>query len=107
MIRKTIITAAALGAVAASGAAVAAPAQDAIEACRVAIEANAGQDVVSKLTKIKSRGANYEVWLSVKAEDQDQRTYCYLRRGQLDQFVVEDGSWVGRNPKRPESVDLG
>ncbi len=90
-----------------SGTATAAPAQDAIKACKVAVEASVGQGTLSKLTKVKSRGANYEVWLNVKGEDAAQRSYCYLRRGEVDQLVVEDGKWVGRNPKRPEAVKIG
>lgn len=90
-----------------SGTATAAPAQDAIKACKVAVEANVGQGTLSKLTKVKSRGANYEVWLNVKGEDATQRSYCYLRRGEVEQIVVEDGQWVGRNPKRPEAAQIG
>jgi len=90
-----------------SGTATAAPAQDAIKACKVAVEENIGQGTLSKLTKVKSRGANYEVWLNVKGDDATQRSYCYLRRGEVQQIVVEDGQWVGRNPKRPEAAQIG
>jgi len=89
-----------------AGTAAAAPAQDAIEACKGAVSEAAGDEVVTKLMKIKPRGANYEVWLNVVNDDQTQRSYCYLRRGEVQQFVTEDGKWVGRNPRRPESVDL-
>ena len=90
-----------------AGTAVAAPAQDAIKACKVAVEESVGNDVLSKLTKVKARGANYEVWLNVKGGENQQRSYCYLRRGEVDQVVVEDGKWVGRNPRRPEAIQIG
>lgn len=92
-----------------SGAATAgAPAEQAIKACRVAIEDSASDDVISRLSKIKTRGNNYEVWMNVSNDNgEQQRTYCYTRRGEVDQFVLEDGKWIGRNPRRPESVDLG
>lgn len=107
MIRKDIFAALGMVSALASGAAVAAPAEEAIEACRIAVESSVGEDAVSKLTKIKARGANYEVWLNVEADDEAKRSYCYLRRGDVAQFVVEEGKWVGRNPRRPDSVDLG
>lgn len=97
----------AVGATLLSGTAVAAPAQKAIKACKVAVEESVGDGVLSKLTKVKARGANYEVWLNLQGSDTQQRSYCYLRRGEVDQMVVEDGKWVGRNPKRPEAVSIG
>ena len=90
-----------------AGNAMAAPAQDAIKACKVAVEASVGDGVLAKLTKVKARGANYEVWLNLKDGDTQQRSYCYLRRGEVDQLVVEEGKWVGRNPKRPEAAQIG
>lgn len=90
-----------------TGTAMAAPAQDAVRACKVAVEESVGDGVLSKLTKVKARGANYEVWLNVKGGDEQQRSYCYLRRGEVDQLVVEDGKWVGRNPRRPEAAQIG
>lgn len=106
MINKTFFATLGVASLLVSGAAVAAPAEKAIEACRTAVEGTVGGDVVAKLTKIKSRGANFEVWLNVEAEDAEKRSYCYLRRGDVAQVVVEEGKWVGRNPSRPESVDL-
>ena len=91
-----------------SNGAMANKAEQAIKACRVAVEDSASSDVISRLSKIKTRGNNYEVWMNVSSDSGDQqRTYCYLRRGEVDQFVLEDGKWIGRNPRRPESVDLG
>jgi len=90
--------------VAAEGA-FAARAKDAVEACKVASAAAAvNEDTVGKLIKVKSRGANYEVWLNLRG-DQDQKTYCYLRRGEVEQLVMEEGAWKGRNPKRPETSE--
>jgi len=90
-----------------SGTAAAAPAQDAIKACKIAVQESVGEGTLSKLTKVKSRGANYEVWLNVKGDEAKQRSYCYLRRGEVQQLVLEDGQWVGRNPRRPEAAEIG
>ena len=90
-----------------SGTAAAAPAQDAIKACKTAVQDSVGEGTLAKLTKVKSRGANYEVWLNVKGEAASQRSYCYLRRGEVQQLVTEDGQWVGRNPRRPEAAEIG
>jgi len=84
----------------------AAPADDAIQACRAAIEQAQGDDVVAKLSKVRPRGNNYEVWFNVQTDQVQQRSYCYLRRGEVQQMVTEDGQWKGRNPKRPQGVDL-
>lgn len=90
-----------------TGEVAAAPAEDAIRACRDAVEQSLGEDVLSRLTKIKSRGANYEVWLNLSGDQLEQRSYCYFRRGEVQQIVVEDGRWVGRNPRRPEGAAPG
>lgn len=89
-----------------AGIASAAPADDAIQACRIAIEQAQGDDIVTRLSKVRPRGNNYEVWFNVATEQAQQRSYCYLRRGEVQQLVTEDGRWKGRNPKRPENVDL-
>jgi hypothetical protein len=90
-----------------SGTAAAAPAQDAIRACKTAVEDSVGDDKLAKLTKVRARGANYEVWLNLSGDDNPQRSYCYLRRGEVDELVVEDGKWIGRNPKRPDGANVG
>ena len=90
-----------------SGTAAAAPAQDAIRACKTAVEDSVGNGQLARLTKVRARGANYEVWLNLSGDDAEQRSYCYLRRGEVDQLVVEDGQWIGRNPKRPEGANIG
>ena len=87
-------------------AAFAAQAKDALEACKLAVNAGKDAEVITKLMKIKARGANYEVWLNIDAQDQEQKGYCFLRRGEVEQLIVEDGSWVGRNPRRPETAEL-
>jgi hypothetical protein len=102
-----IVTISAAASLVLAGNVVAAPAQDAIKACKVALEASVGDGILAKLTKVKARGANYEVWLNVKDGDTQQRSYCYLRRGEVDQLVVEEGKWVGRNPRRPEAAQIG
>ena len=106
MNKLTVLAIAACTTLVASNA-TAAPAQRAIQACKVAVEENIGDGVLTKLTKVKARGANYEVWLNLKDGDSQQRSYCYLRRGEVDQLVVEDGKWVGRNPRRPDAVTIG
>jgi hypothetical protein len=93
----------ALTLVAAEGA-LAARAKDAVEACKVAATAKAGDDVIAKLIKVKSRGANYEVWLNLHGE-QDQKTFCFLRRAEVETLVMEEGEWRGRNPRRPEITE--
>ena len=105
MSRKAVVSLGllALTLVAAEGA-LAARAKDAVEACKIAATAEAGDDVVAKLIKVKSRGANYEVWLNLRGE-QDQKTFCYLRRAEVETLVMEDGAWKGRNPKRPELAE--
>jgi len=105
MSRKTVISLGllALTLLAADGA-LAARAKDAVEACKVAATAKAGEDVTAKLIKVKSRGANYEVWLNLRGE-QDKRTFCYLRRAEVETLVMEEGEWRGRNPRRPELTD--
>ena len=101
----TVVVAASMGF---SSGAMANKAEQAIQACRIAVEESASSDVIARLSKIKTRGNNYEVWMNVSSDAGDQqRTYCYLRRGEVDQFVLEDGKWIGRNPRRPEAVDLG
>lgn len=90
----------------AAGTVSAAPADDAIQACRTAIEQAQGDEVVTKLSKVRPRGNNYEVWFNVVTDEAQQRSYCYLKRGEVQQMVTEDGAWKGRNPKRPKSVDL-
>jgi hypothetical protein len=87
-------------------AAFAAQAKDALEACKVAVNAGNEAEVITKLMKIKARGANYEVWLNIDNADQAQKGYCFLRRGEVEQLIVEEGSWVGRNPRRPETAEL-
>jgi hypothetical protein len=88
----------------AADSAMAARAKDAVEACKLAATAEAGEDVVAKLIKVKSRGANYEVWLNLRGE-QEQKTFCYLRRAEVETLVTEEGAWKGRNPRRPEITD--
>ena len=107
MNRSSVIAMGLAAGISVSSAAVAAPAQDAIRACKIAVEESVGDGVLSNLTKVKSRGANYEVWLNVKGDDLQQRSYCFLRRGQVEQLVTEDGKWVGRNPRRPEAAEVG
>ena len=80
-------------------------ADDAIQACRVAIQSEQGDDAIAKLTKIKSRGTAYEVWFNVDAQE-DVKSWCFMKRGEVQQLVTTDGKWKGRNPKRPEGIDL-
>lgn len=89
-----------------TGSALAAAADDAIETCRAAIEQAQGVDVSAKLSKVKPRGNNYEVWFNVKDDGVDRKSYCYLKRGEVQQLLTQEGRWKGRNPRRPEGVDL-
>ena len=89
-----------------TGSALAAAADDAIQSCRAAIEQAQGDDVSAKLSKVKPRGNNYEVWFNVKDDGIYRKSYCYLKRGEVRQLLTQEGRWKGRNPRRPEGVDL-
>ena len=88
------------------GTAHASRAQDTIEQCRNAIEQTQGTEAVAKLSKIKSRGRNYEVWFNLKGTGEDMRSYCYGKPGEVKQLITENGRWKGRNPPRPEDVSF-
>ena len=103
---RIVIVTAALACGLGSGSALAAAADDAIQSCRAAIEEAQGADVSAKLSKVKPRGNNYEVWFNVKDDGIYRKSYCYLKRGEVRQLLTQEGRWKGRNPRRPEGVDL-
>ena len=103
---RIIIVTAALACGLGSASALAAAADDAIKSCRAAIEEAQGVDVSAKLSKVKPRGNNYEVWFNVKDDGIYRKSYCYLKRGEVRQLLTQEGRWKGRNPRRPEGVDL-
>lgn len=98
--RKQVVLMAAL--LATSGSAFASKAADAVSQCRNAVVQEQGVESVAKLKKVKSRGAIYEVWMNIKGDDSEMRTYCALKRGKIQQMVTEEGRWTSSHPKRPE-----
>ncbi|RMF95640.1 MAG: hypothetical protein D6727_10290 [Gammaproteobacteria bacterium] len=107
--KNLVFLASLLFGVALSGPAAAASGDSAFRACRTAVEADIeGKALNTRLSKIRRRGNNYEIWLNLlDRQGASQRGYCYVRRGKVDQLVVEEGRWSGRDPERPPSVDLG
>lgn len=91
-----------------SGSAFASKAGKAVSQCRDAVSQEQGEDAVTKLKKVKSRGVGYDIWLNVKDGDTELRSFCYLKRGELQQIVTEEGRWTSTHPKRPsaETADM-
>lgn len=76
----------------------------AIEACKSAIidaEGNTIDD--ANLKKIKPRGRSYELWFNVSAGEREMKSFCEIKRGEIQFLVTSDGRWSGSNPKRPEA----
>lgn len=89
-----------------AGTASAANADETVKACKAAIVEAEGRDYSDvSLKKIKPRGNSYEAWFNVSGEDQPLKSYCYLKRGKIEQLVTTDGRWTGSNPKRPKVED--
>lgn len=84
-----------------SGSAFASKTSKAISQCRDAVTQEQGEAAVAKLKKVKSRGASYDIWMNVKAGENNLRSYCSLKRGQLQRVVTEEGRWTSNHPKRP------
>ena len=63
----------------------------------------AGADVALK--KIKPRGSSYEAWFNVSDDDEPLKSYCYVKRGNVEQLVTTNGRWTGSNPKRPKAEE--
>ena len=78
-------------------------ADDTIKACRAAIAEAEGLDYSDVfLKKIKPRGNSYEAWFNAGDDDNPLKSYCYMKRGKIEQLVTTEGRWTGSNPKRPK-----
>lgn len=78
-------------------------ADETVRICRAAIAEAEGQDYSDvSLKKIKPRGSSYEAWFNVSDGDQSLKSYCYIKRGKVEQLVTTEGRWTSSNPKRPK-----
>ena len=78
-------------------------ADDTVKVCRSAIAEAEGREYSDiALKKIKPRGNSYEAWFNVSDADEPLKTYCYIKRGKVEQLVTSEGRWTGSNPKRPK-----
>ena len=78
-------------------------ADETVKVCRAAIAEAEGRDYSDvSLKKIKPRGNSYEAWFNVSDSDEPLKSYCYIKRGKVEQLVTTDGRWTGSNPKRPK-----
>jgi hypothetical protein len=78
-------------------------ADETVKACRAAIAEAEGRDYSDvALKKIKPRGSSYEAWFNVSDGDEPLKSYCYIKRGKVEQLVTTDGRWTSSNPKRPK-----
>jgi hypothetical protein len=84
----------------------AATADETVQACKAAIAEAEGRDYSDvSLKKIKPRGNSYEAWFNVSGDDQPLKSYCYIKRGKVEQLVTTEGRWTGSNPRRPKVED--
>lgn len=85
-----------------SGQAWSASADKVVQNCKAAISEAEGSDYNrASLKRIKPRGSSYETWFNVSDGDREFKSYCYIKRGEVEQLVTTDGRWK-RNPKRPK-----
>ena len=85
------------------GSAWGANADETVKVCRAAIAEAEGRDYSDvALKKIKPRGNSYEAWFNVSDSDEPLKSYCYIKRGEVEQLVTTDGRWTSSNPKRPK-----
>ncbi len=78
-------------------------ADETVQICRAAIAEAEGRDYSDvSLKKIKPRGSSYEAWFNVSDGDQSLKSYCYIKRGKVEQLVTTEGRWTSSNPKRPK-----
>lgn len=81
-------------------------ADETVQACRAAISEAEGRDYSDvSLKKIKPRGNSYEAWFNVSDDDEPLKSYCYIKRGKVEQLVTTEGRWTGSNPRRPKAED--
>lgn len=90
----------------AAGNVLAGTADETVQACRAAIAEAEGRDYSDvSLKKIKPRGSSYEAWFNVSDDGQPLKSYCYIKRGKVEQLVTTEGRWTGSNPRRPKVED--
>jgi len=78
-------------------------ADETVQACRAAIAEAEGRDYSDvSLKKIKPRGSSYEAWFNVSDADAPLKSYCYIKRGKVEQLVTSEGRWTSSNPRRPK-----
>jgi len=87
-----------------STAALAGPAENAIQACKIAIAEDHGSEMMARLKKIKSRGNSYETWFNLSDGNDQLKAYCVTKRDKVEEYVALEGRWTSRNPARPEST---
>ncbi|MDH3509331.1 MAG: hypothetical protein OER85_00580 [Gammaproteobacteria bacterium] len=88
----------------ASGAAWSASADMIVKSCKDAIADSQGSGYSkANLQKIKPRGSSYETWFNVTSGDQELKSYCYIKRGEVQQLITSEGRWSS-NPKRPKDT---
>lgn len=86
-----------------SGPAWSASANQVVQSCKAAIwEAEGSQIGKASLKRIKPRGSSYETWFNISSGDRELKSYCYMKRGAVEQLVTTEGRWSS-NPKRPKS----
>ena len=83
-----------------------ASADNVVKVCKTAIAESEGTDYNSaSLKRIKPRRSSYETWFNIAEGDRELKSYCYIKRGQLEQLVTTEGRWSS-NPKRPKTQKL-
>ena len=76
----------------------------AIEACKSAIiDAETSVIDETNLKKIKPRGRSYELWFNLSAGDREMKSFCEIKRGEIQMLVTTEGRWDGSNPRRPDA----
>ena len=79
-------------------------ADETVKACRAAIAEAEDRDYSDvALKSIKPRGNSYEAWFNVSDKDEPLKSYCYIKRGKVEQLVTTEGRWTSSNPKRPKA----
>ncbi len=77
------------------------PAESAIDSCMTAVTADAVEVIDGNVARVKPRGGSWEVWLNVNSSDADLKVWCLAKRGVVRELVAQEGTWMGRNIKRP------
>ncbi len=74
-----------------------------VQVCKAAIAEVEGRDYSDiDLKKIKPRGNSFEAWFNVSDSDEPLKSYCYIKRGKVEQLVTTEGRWATSHPKRPK-----